>query len=72
MLNDLGQETLLAAKEERQVAHLVFYEDLTVADAAEVMDVTVGTARQHYARAKQALKVELRHLWNQADEPITR
>jgi RNA polymerase sigma-70 factor (ECF subfamily) len=57
---------------QRQVAHLVFYESLTVGEAAEAMGVTVGTARQHYARAKQALKTNLKHLWNQTDEPITR
>ncbi len=47
---------------QRQVAHLVFYEDLTVEDAANVMGVTVGTARQHYARAKKSLKNMLKPL----------
>ncbi|MDA1053592.1 MAG: sigma-70 family RNA polymerase sigma factor [Planctomycetota bacterium] len=57
---------------QRQVAHLVFYENLTVADAANVMDVTVGTARQHYARAKESLKVLLNPLRKQTDESIIR
>lgn len=47
---------------QRQVAHLVFYEELTVERAANVMGVTVGTARQHYARAKKSLKNMLKPL----------
>jgi RNA polymerase sigma factor (sigma-70 family) len=57
---------------QRQVAHLVFYEDLTVNDAAEVMGVTVGTARQHYARAKQTLRNSLKPLQNRTDDSIPR
>ena len=57
---------------QRQVAHLVFYEDLTVVDAADVMGVTVGTARQHYARAKKSLKESLAPLRFQTDESIFR
>lgn len=53
---------------QRQVAHLVFYEDLTIEEAAKVMGVTLGTARQHYARAKTSLRSSLKPLQNRTDE----
>ncbi len=37
---------------QREVLHLVFYEGLTIAEAALIMDVSLGTARQHYERGK--------------------
>ncbi len=44
---------------QREVLHLVFYESLTLREAAEIMDISLGSASQHYERGKTRL---LQHL----------
>lgn len=40
---------------QREVLHLVFYEGITVREAATAMDVSAGTASLHYERGKERL-----------------
>jgi RNA polymerase sigma factor (sigma-70 family) len=46
-------------RRQREVLHLVFYQDLTIREAAEVLAVSIGTARAHYERGKSRLREHL-------------
>ena len=41
---------------QRELLHLVFYHDLSIAEAAGILGVAVGTARTHYERGKARLR----------------
>jgi len=41
---------------QKEVLLLVFYHSMTVEKAAEIMEVSIGTARTHYDRGKKKLK----------------
>ncbi len=44
---------------QREILHLVFYQELSVQEAAEVLGMPVGTARTHYERGKTRLRAML-------------
>ena len=47
------------SERQREVLHLVFYEEMSIVEAATVLGVSIGTARQHYERGKANLAAEL-------------
>jgi RNA polymerase sigma-70 factor, ECF subfamily len=50
---------LRLSQRQREVLDLVFFHELTIEGAAEVMGVSLGTAREHYSRGKRALSSAL-------------
>lgn len=41
---------------QRDVLHLVFYQDLTIEEAGRILKVSLGTARTHFERGKKKLR----------------
>jgi RNA polymerase sigma factor (sigma-70 family) len=44
---------------QREVLHLAFYEDMSLSEAAVIMGISIGSARQHYERGKKHLRAWL-------------
>lgn len=55
----LRQALQRLAPRQQEVLHLVFYQDVSIAEAAVVMGVSLGSARTHYERGKQRLRTML-------------
>ncbi|HEU4413874.1 MAG TPA: RNA polymerase sigma factor [Candidatus Angelobacter sp.] len=41
---------------QREVLHLVFYQEMTIEGAAKVLNIALGTARTHFERGKAGLR----------------
>ncbi|MEP6836366.1 MAG: RNA polymerase sigma factor [Gemmatimonas sp.] len=55
----LNAALLRLSSRQRQVIHLVFYQELTISAAAEILGISIGSARTHYERGKAQLRVYL-------------
>jgi len=44
------------SQRQQEVLHLVFYQDLTIEEAAQIMRLSLGSARTHFERGKARLR----------------
>ena len=47
-------------RRQQEVLHLVFYQDLTIEESANMLGISMGTARTHFERGKQCLREMLK------------
>lgn len=47
------------SRRQREVLHLVFYQDLTIEESAQALRISLGSARTHFERGKQRLRALL-------------
>jgi RNA polymerase sigma factor (sigma-70 family) len=47
------------ARRQREVLELVFYHDMTIEEAGQALQISVGSARVHYTRGKKRLEALL-------------
>ena len=50
------------SRRQREVVQLVFYHDLTIEKAAQVLGLSTGSARTHYARGKSRLARQIEEM----------
>jgi RNA polymerase sigma factor (sigma-70 family) len=55
----LRQAVAALPTRQREVLHLVFYQELTIEEAAKVLSISLGTARTHFERGKARLRTLL-------------
>ncbi len=48
------------SRRQQEVLHLVFYQDLTIEEAAALLGISLGSARTHFERGKARLREFLR------------
>jgi len=56
---DIGAALATLSRRQRDVLELVVFSEFTVEEAAAVLDISIGSARTHYHRAKAALRERL-------------
>ena len=54
-VQQLQQALMQLPVRQREVLHLVFYAELTLESTAEILAISLGSARTHYHRGKERL-----------------